>query len=263
MRKVLLLCLTAVFAFAYCESLAQGRTVTGKITTAEDGSPLPGVNVVLKGTTEGTVSDVNGSFTLSVPSTDAVLVFSFIGLLTQEVPAGERTVVDVQMAQDITQLEEVVVTGAGIERERKSLGYRLENVSGSKLQQVSEGDPLRALQGKIAGVNIIGSSGAPGSSTRITMRGNRSMLGNNQPLIVVDGIPYDNSQTNTSNQLSGGGAYGSGLAGIDPNNIESMNVLPPGGGGAALYGVRAANGVIVITTKTGSSRASKKGWRLQ
>jgi hypothetical protein len=90
------------------------------------------------------------------------------------------------------------------------LGYRLENVSGSKLQQVSEADPLRALQGKVAGVNITGSSGAPGSSTRITMRGNRSLLGNNQPLIVVDGIPYDNTQTNTSNQLSGGGAYGSG-----------------------------------------------------
>ncbi len=179
--------------------------------------------------------------------------------MSQEIAVGERTVIDVQMGTDAKQLGEVVVTAAGIEREKKSLGYRVENVMGSKVQQVSEADPLRALQGKVAGVNIISSSGVPGSATRITMRGNRSLLGNNQPLIVVDGIPYDNTQTNTSNQLTGGGAYGSGLAAIDPNNIETMNILPPGGAGAALYGVRAANGVIVITTKTGTSRASRKG----
>lgn len=244
---------------AWNHVLAQERTVTGRVTASEDGSPLPGVNVVLKGSTTGTVTDTDGNFSVSMPSGAGVLVFSFIGLTSQEIEVGSRAIVDVQMSTDITQLGEVVVTAAGIEREKKSLGYRLENVSGSKLQQVSESDPLRALQGKVAGVNIIASSGVPGSSTRITMRGNRSMLGNNQPLIVVDGIPYDNTQTNTTNQLVGGGAYGSGLAAIDPNNIESMNILPPGGAGAALYGVRAANGVIVITTKTGSSRASRKG----
>lgn len=220
---------------------------------------MPGVNVVLKGTALGTVTDAEGNFKLNVPSAGGTLVFSFIGLTTQEIEIGERTVVDVQMAQDVKQLSEVVVTGAGIERDKRTLGYRMESVQGSKVQQVSEVDPLRALNGKIAGVNIVSSSGAPGSSTKITMRGNRSMLGNNQPLIVVDGIPYDNAQTNTSNQLSGGGAYGSGIANIDPNNIETMNVLPPGGAGAAIYGVRAANGVIVITTKTGTARASKKG----
>jgi TonB-dependent SusC/RagA subfamily outer membrane receptor len=239
--------------------MAQERSISGKVTAEEDGSPLPGVNVVLKGSTTGTVTDAEGIYKLNVPTEGGTLVFSFIGLKTQEILVGERSVVDLQMGMDIQQLGEVVVTAAGIEREKKSLGYRLENVSGSKLQQVSEADPLRALQGKVAGVNITGSSGAPGSSTRITMRGNRSLLGNNQPLIIVDGIPYDNTQTNTSNQLSGGGAYGSGLAAIDPNNIESMNILPPGGAGAALYGVRAANGVIVITTKTGTSRASRKG----
>ncbi|MBA4053653.1 MAG: SusC/RagA family TonB-linked outer membrane protein, partial [Marivirga sp.] len=244
---------------AWSNVMAQERTITGTVTSQEDGTTLPGVNVVLKGSTVGTVTDAEGKYRLGVPQTGGTLVFSFIGLTTQEIEVGERTTIDIVMGLDIQQLGEVVVTAAGIEREKKSLGYRLENVSGTKLQQVSEADPLRALQGKVAGVNIIGSSGAPGSSTRITMRGNRSLLGNNQPLIVVDGIPFDNTQTNTSNQLSGGGAYGSGLAAIDPNNIESMNILPPGGAGAALYGVRAANGVIVITTKTGTSRASRKG----
>jgi TonB-linked SusC/RagA family outer membrane protein len=247
----------------WSDALAQERKVTGKVTATEDGAPLPGVNVVLKGSTNGTVTDVDGNYSLTVPSDGAVLLFSFIGLTSQEITVGQRGIIDVQMAQDVQQLGEVVVTAAGIEREKKSLGYRLENVSGTKVQQVSEADPLRALQGKVAGVNIIGSSGVPGSSTRITMRGNRSLLGNNQPLIVVDGIPYDNTQTNANNtnhnQLSGAGAYGSGFAAIDPNNIESINILPPGGAGAALYGVRAANGVIVITTKTGTSRTSKKG----
>jgi TonB-linked SusC/RagA family outer membrane protein len=241
------------------QAFAQDRTITGKVTSNEDGTPLPGVNVVLKGTTTGTVTDANGSYTLTVPQGGGIFIFSFIGLVTQELEIGQRSVVDVVMTQDVTQLGEVVVTAAGIERQTKSLGFRMENVEGSKVQQISESDPLRALQGKVAGVNIIGSSGAPGSSTRITMRGNRSMLGNNQPLIVIDGIPFDNSQTNTSNQLVGGGAYGSGIASVDPNNIESINILPPGGAGAALYGVRAANGVIVITTKTGASRASRKG----
>jgi TonB-linked SusC/RagA family outer membrane protein len=260
MKRILLLCcLTAVFAFTGSELWAQERTVTGRVTSVEDGSTLPGVNVVLKGTTIGTVTDTDGAYKLSVPSEGGTLVFTFIGLKSEEAEIGSRSVVDLQMATDAKQLNEVVVTGAGIEREKRTLGYRLESVSGTKLQQISESDPLRGLQGKVAGVNITSSSGVPGSATRITMRGNRSLLGNNQPLIVVDGIPYDNSQTNTSNQLSGGGAYSSGLAGIDPNNIETMNILPPGGAGAALYGVRAANGVIVITTKTGTSRPSNKG----
>jgi TonB-linked SusC/RagA family outer membrane protein len=263
MKRILLLsCITAVFAFTGSELWAQDRTVTGRVTSIEDGSTLPGVNVVLKGTTIGTVTDTDGAYKLSVPSEGGTLVFTFIGLKSEEVEIGSRSVVDLQMAQDAKQLNEVVVTGAGIEREKRTLGYRLESVSGSKLQQISEADPLRGLQGKVAGVNITSSSGVPGSSTRITMRGNRSLLGNNQPLIVVDGIPYDNTQTNSQNangQLSGGGAYGSGFAGIDPNNIETFNILPPGGAGAALYGVRAANGVIVITTKTGASKSSRKG----
>lgn len=246
--------------------MAQGLNVTGRVTSAEDGDALPGVNVVLKGSTTGTVTDISGDYTIAVPDAEGTLVFSFIGFETLEVPIGGRTSIDVQMRQDVTQLSEIVVTGANIERERKSLGYRVESVGGEKIQQVSESDPLRALQGKIAGVNIIGSSGVPGSATRITMRGNRSLLGNNQPLIVVDGIPYDNTQsvgTATSNdQLTGGGAFGSGFASIDPNNIASINILPPGGAGAAIYGSRAANGVIVIVTKTAANRTSRKGMEI-
>ncbi|MGC3948739.1 MAG: SusC/RagA family TonB-linked outer membrane protein [Chryseolinea sp.] len=257
MRKFLLVsCL--LLAVTLSHVMAQERTVTGVISSSEDGTALPGVNVVLKGSTTGTVTDTEGKYRLTVPSSGGVLVFSFIGLTTQEVDIGERTAVDVQMKPDVTQLGEVIVTAAGIERESKALGYAVGNVAGDKLAQKSEPDVLRSLQGKIPGVNILSSSGAPGSATRITIRGNKSLFGNNQPLFVVDGIPFDNSYSTSSNELTDGAAYSSRIADIDPNNIESMSILP-GGAAAALYGVRASNGVVVITTKSGSSRASRKG----
>lgn len=236
---------------------AQERTVTGKVTSAEDGSPLPGVNVVVKGSAVGTVTDVNGAYSVSVPP-GATLVFSFIGLTSVDEPVGERTIVDVRMSQDVQQLGEVVVTAAGIERQTRALGYSVAKVDGDKVALKSEPDALRSLQGKVAGVNILSTSGAPGSATRITIRGNKSFFGNNQPLFIVDGIPFDNDYDNTSNELTEGAAYSSRIADLDPNNIESINILP-GGAAAALYGVRAANGVVVVTTKAGSSRAPRKG----
>ena len=262
MKKILLasfLCLVHVSVI-----WAQERTVTGKVTAAEDGLPLPGVNVVVKGTSLGTVTNTEGIYTLSVPQGGTTLVFSFIGLTTQEVEIGARTTIDLQMGQDIQQLGEVVVTAVGIQRERKALGYSVESVSGDKVQQVSEPDPLRALTGKVPGLNIISSSGAPGSSTRITIRGNSSMLNNNQPLFVVDGIPYNNDYVTTEGTnsntggLTQGGAFSSRISDLDPNDIKSMSVLK-GATAAALYGARAANGVIVITTKSGSASASRKG----
>lgn len=263
MQKFLLvicMCLT----IAWSEVSAQERTVTGRVTSAEDGAALPGVNVVIKGTARGTVTDVSGNYSLDVPETGGELIFSFIGLLTQEVAIGQRSSVDVQMRSDVTQLGEVVVTAVGIERQKKALGYSVETVSGDQVQQVSEPDPLRALTGKVPGVNIISSSGAPGSSTRITIRGNSSLLNNNQPLFVVDGIPYNNdyvttegTNTNTGG-LTSGGAFSSRIADLDPNDIKSMTILK-GANAAALYGSRAANGVIVITTKSGSASVSKKG----
>lgn len=257
MRKILLAC-SFLLSLTISQVMAQERTVTGVISSSEDGTLLPGVNVVLKGSTTGTVTDTEGKYRLTVPTTGGTLVFSFIGLVTQEVEIGERTTVDIQMKPDVTQLGEVIVTAAGIERESKALGYAVGNVSGDKVAQKSEPDVLRSLQGKIPGVNILSSSGAPGSATRITIRGNKSLFGNNQPLFVVDGIPFDNTYTTSSNELTDGAAYSSRIADIDPNNIESMSILP-GGAAAALYGVRASNGVVVITTKSGSSRASRKG----
>lgn len=259
MKRILLLIMTMLSLIGTTNLIAQDRTVSGKVTSEEDGTPLPGVNVVLQGTQTGAVTDVDGNYRLTVPgNAGEVLVFTFIGLRTEEVPIGNRSVIDLQMQADVTQLSEVIVTAVGIEREARALGYSVENVDAEKVQQVAEIDPLRALQGKVAGVNITGSSGAPGSSTRITIRGNTSLLGENQPLFVVDGIPYNNAENSTFDGLQNGGAYSSRFSDIDPNNIESITVLK-GGAAAALYGTRAANGVVVITTKTGKSRASKKG----
>ncbi len=263
MQKLLLL-ICMCLAIAWGDAKAQTQTVSGKVTASEDGSPLPGVNVVIKGTTTGTVTDGSGNYNIETPTSGGVLVFSFIGLASQEVDIGGRTRIDLQMAQDATELNEVLVTAVGVERERKALGYSVESVSGSKIQQVSEPDPLRALTAKVPGVNIIASSGAPGSSTRITIRGNSSLLNNNQPLFVVDGIPYNNDFVTTEGTnlntggLTAGGAFSSRISDLDPNDIKSITVLK-GANAAALYGSRAANGVIVVTTKSGSASASKKG----
>ncbi|MEP2774251.1 MAG: SusC/RagA family TonB-linked outer membrane protein [Fulvivirga sp.] len=258
MKKYLLLCFMLMFAFTFSESWAQERTVSGKVTSAEDGSTLPGVNVVLKGTTSGTVTDIDGNYKLSIPEDGGVLVFSFIGLASQEVAIGNRSVIDIQMSSDITQLTEVVVTAQGIERKTKALGYSVANVQSDQVQQISEPDAVRSLQGKIPGVQIQGSSSVPGASTRITIRGNSSALGNNLPLFVVDGIPYASGQSSTGSQLANGAAYSNRISDLDPNSIASITVLK-GGAAAALYGSRAANGVVLITTKGGSGRASQKG----
>jgi TonB-linked SusC/RagA family outer membrane protein len=258
MRNFLRISFTLLAIFVLHFADAQERSVTGNVTASEDGSPVPGVNVILKGTTLGTVTDFDGNYKLSVPAEGGALIFRFIGLTTVEEEIGSRSIIDVAMGYESTQLTEVVVTAVGIQREARALGYSVENVKGEQVQQVSEPDALRALQGKVPGVNIQGSSGAPGSATRITIRGNSSILGENQPLFVVDGIPFNNDEYRTQRGLASGGAYSSRIADLDPNNIESMTVLK-GAAAAALYGTRAANGVVLITTKTGSPKASKKG----
>lgn len=247
--------LSCAFAIVTPDLRAQDRTVSGKVTAVEDGSALPGVNVVLKGTATGTVTDASGNFALSVP-TVGTLVFSFIGLSSKEVPIAGRSVVDVQLSQDVQQLNEVVVTAVGIEREKKALGYAVSNVGADRIAQKAEPDPVRAIQGKVPGVNIVGSGGAVGSGTNITIRGNKSLLGNNQPLFVVDGIPFDNTSFATGSFTSATTATSRSFD-LDPNNIESMTVLK-GAAAAALYGARASNGVIVVTTKAGR-KSSRKG----
>lgn len=265
MRRLLLLLLmvtTVVTGFS------QERVVSGKVTAAEDGSTLPGVNVVLKGTTNGTVTDVDGNYRLNVPSTGGTLVYSFIGLQTQEIQIGEQTIIDLQMGLDVQQLTEVVVTAVGIEREKKALGYSVASVSAENLQQRSEVDPLRALQGKMPGVNIVGGGGSPGQSTKINIRGISSLTGNTQPLFVVDGIPFDNSVNSSLLEAQGSGQEDNGrntvisnrAFDLDPNNIASVSILK-GAAAAALYGSRATNGVVIITTKA-ASKGIKKGMEI-
>ncbi|QHT65984.1 SusC/RagA family TonB-linked outer membrane protein [Rhodocytophaga rosea] len=250
------------------QAWAQTRTVTGTVRGATDKSPLPGVNVVIKGTTSGTTTNLDGQYSLPVPE-NATLVFSFIGFSAQEVLVGNRAVIDLQMEEDVTKLTEVVVTAVGIQREKASLGYAVQEVKGNMVTDAREPNIVNALAGKIAGVQINSSGGQPGSSSRITIRGNSSVLGNNQPLFVVDGIPVDNSQNFGGGQLDGNGR-GNGDSplfngsssnrgvDLDPNIIESISVLK-GAAASALYGSRAANGVILITTKTGKAVAGKKG----
>lgn len=253
MKKTLLLCFLSLLASVL---LAQNRTISGRVTAEEDGTGLPGVNVVVKGTTNGTVTDANGNYALSVPSSGGTLVFSFIGLQTVELNIDDRSVIDVALSADVLQLTEVVVTAVGIEREKKALGYAVTNLSADKIAQKAEPDPVRSLQGKIPGVNIVGAGGAVGAGTNITIRGNSSLLGNNQPLFVVDGIPFDNTTYATGSFTSATTASNRSFD-LDPNNIESITVLK-GAAAAALYGSRASNGVIVVTTKAGR-KSSRKG----
>ena len=230
-------------------AFAQDRTVSGKVTSAEDGSAVPGVNVVVKGTTIGAVTDLDGNFKLSVPAEGETLIFSFIGFVAQEVEISTRSVIDIQLASDVQQLSEIVISALGVERETKALGYAMQTVDADDMVQARETNLINALHGKVAGVNITGSSGAVGASSRIVLRGPSSITGSNSPLFVIDGIPIDNSAR--GNAGSGGGTdYGNGAGEINPDDILSLTVLK-GPNAAALYGSRASNGVILIKTKTG------------
>ncbi len=242
MRRILLSNFLLLVAILFTSAVwAQDRTIKGKVTSKEEGIGLPGVNVVVKGTSVGTATNTDGTYSVQVAANAKVLVFSFVGFQNQEVEIGNRNSVDVELVSDDKVLSEIVVTAVGIERNTKKLGYSVEQVSSEKLVQKSEPDVLRALQGKVPGLNISSSGGAAGSSTRITIRGANSFSGNNQPLFVVDGIPFNNDLVETTNSRDNGAAYSSRVAAA-----------------AALYGTRAANGVIVITTKSGSNKASAK-----
>ncbi len=255
MKRILhLLAVLGLIAGVDLTLLAQDRTVTGRVTSTEDGSAIPGVNVVVKGTSTGNVTGADGRYTIAAPD-NATLVFSFIGLVTQEIAVGNRTTIDVQMASDVKALQEIVVTAQGIERDQRTLGYAVQSVKGEALSQRSTPDVLNALQGKVAGVNIVGASGAPGASNNINIRGISSFGGSNQPLIVVDGIIFSNDLNNSQNTLFGS-QPGNRLADINPESIESVNILK-GPAAAVLYGSRASAGAIVITTKSGRGLQNK------
>ena len=242
--------LTLILAFVVQITFAQQQSVTGTVAD-EDGLPLPGVNIIIKGTTTGVQSDFDGNYAIQAAQGD-VLVFSFIGLKKAEYPVGASPVLNVTLESDAAQLSEVVVTALGIKREKKSLGYATQEVDGAAVSDVPTTNFMNSLSGKVAGMNIK-SSGTMGGSSNVVIRGSASLTGNNQALFVVDGTPISNRTTNTDDQKSGRGGYdfGNAAADINPNNIASINVLK-GAAATALYGSRASNGVVIITTKRGS-----------
>ena len=227
----------------------QQITITGTITDNE-GVSIPGVNVMVQGTLTGTVTDVDGRYRINVPNTDAVLVFSFVGYTTQEVAVGNRIEINVTLLEGAQQLEEVVVTALGITREKKSLGYAVAEVKGDVLQRVAQENVLNSLSGKVPGV-AISQTGVTGSSVSMVIRGASSLTSDNQPLFVVDGIPMKNTLNNIS-QFGNNNIpdFGNAISDLNADDIESISVLK-GPSAAALYGGRAGNGVVLITTKSG------------
>ena len=221
--------------------------VSGTVTSATDGTPLPGLSIVIKSTSQGTVTDADGRYSIDAPS-NGVLVFSFLGFTTEEVNIQGRNAIHVVMEEAIEALDEVVVTALGIRREEKSLGYSVGRVTGDELTRVAQENILNSIAGKVSGVTI-NSTGGAGSSVSMVIRGATSLSTDNQPLFEVDGVPL----SNTVNNIGGFGDdnrvdYGNAIADLDPETIESISVLK-GPSAAALYGSRAGNGVVLITTK--------------
>ncbi len=231
---------------------AQERMISGRVTSLDDGGPLPGVTVLIVGTSEGTQTNLNGEYTISVPASANALEFSYIGFSTQTITIGGRTTINVVMTTDAQQLGEVVVTALGIVRKKNELPYAAQEVKAEEITQTRDNNFVNALSGRVAGLEIK-QTGSMGGSTNVVMRGIRSMTGNNQALFVVDGAPISNANTNTTDQTTGRGGfdYGNAAADINPDDIASITVLK-GAAATALYGSRAANGVIMITTKKGS-----------
>lgn len=238
-------------AFGTLTLLGQTRILSGVVTGAEDGSALPGVTVAVKGTSIGTITDATGAYSLEVPDGSDVLVFSFVGLQTQEVAIGSQSQVNVTMESDFLEIDEVVVTAMGIRKEKKALGYSVQEIDESQISGAKNMDVSKSLQGKIAGVSVKQSSGMPGATSHVTIRGNVSLTGSNLPLYVVDGMPIASEKAFVEN-VGEGTNPSSRVVDLNPEDIESISVLK-GATAAALYGLRAANGVIVITTKSGSA----------
>ncbi|WP_353778867.1 SusC/RagA family TonB-linked outer membrane protein [Winogradskyella sp. 3972H.M.0a.05] len=255
--KLLTLLLVFIVQFAF----AQEMTITGAVTD-EGGLPLPGVNIIVKGTTNGTQTDFDGNYTINANAGD-VLVFSYVGLKLQEITIGSNSTINVTMVEDAAQLEEVVVTAQGIKREKKALGYAVSTLKSEAVESRPEPDLARVLSGKVAGVNVTGTGGLAGSGTNIIIRGPVSITQNNQPLFVVNGVPFNSSTNAESNVTTGNGSVSasSRFVDLDPNNIESISVLK-GLSATALYGEQGRNGVILITTKAGSTAAVDKGFEI-
>ena len=232
MRKLLLL--AGMLGIA-CMAFAQQHVLSGRVTAADDGTPLPGVNVVLRGTTTGTVTGGDGNYSLALPeATSGTIVFSFIGLETQEIAYNDQTTLNVALKSDVTQLSEVVVTGVGMATDKRKLAISVESVSGDKLPPIPAASIDQALVGKIAGAQIMSASGNPGAPVSIQLRGINTLSGGTQPLIMVDGVEMRATSLNT----------------LDLNNVERVEVVQ-GASAATIYGAQGANGVIQIFTRKG------------
>lgn len=252
MFKNVLKLLFVVCLFGF-QNLKAQTTVKGTITDAQSGIPIPGANVVVKGTKTSASSDFDGKYTITVPNQSAVLVFSYVGSASKEVAVGTQTTINAALGAATQQLGEVVVTALGIKREKKAITYSAQNISVDELSEARSLNVANSLSGKVAGLNFSTTSNGVGSSSRITLRGNRSLTGNNQPLYVVDGVPISNGTgAGNDNVDTGGTTQPDGISNINPEDIASMTVLK-GPSAAALYGTRASNGVIVITTKSGKA----------
>ena len=226
----------------------QTQRVTGKVVD-NNGAPIVGATVIIKGTGKAVITDINGHYSINVVTTNAVLIFSYIGKKKQEVSISGQSIININLEDEISSLDEVVVTALGITKEKKSLGYSVQEIKSDKLTAAPEGNLVNSLSGKIAGVQVTNSQGSMGSS-RIIIRGETSIAGNNQPLFIVDGVIVDNSQLRTSDASRD---FANAISDINSEDIETISVLK-GPNAAALYGSRAANGVILIKTKTGKGR---------
>jgi TonB-linked SusC/RagA family outer membrane protein len=259
MRRPVTVGVLGVLAFVTLPALLfaqEMRTITGHVTAAQTLQPLAGVQVTVKGTNVGTLTNDEGNFTLRVSPDAMTLVFTYIGFQVVEARVQDR--VEVGLTQQAIGLEGIVVTALGVEREKKTLGYSIQDVQGDQLAAVPELNVVNALQGNVAGVHIT-NAGPTGGTSRIVIRGASSITGSNQPLFIVDGVPVDNSASGDGygrNTGYGGIDYGNAIQDIDPNNIQSVSVLK-GPNAAALYGSRAANGAVVITTKSGGGIQSR------
>jgi TonB-linked SusC/RagA family outer membrane protein len=255
MKKLLLVSLC--FLLFIGQSYAQSRTITGTVTAKDDGGPMPGVNVVVKGTTLGVTTGADGKYSINVPEANKTLVFSFVSYTTQQMTIGNNSVINVILEQNSKQLGEVVVTAVGITREAKSLGYSVGVVKGDDLTKARETNVVNSLAGKVAGVRVTSTSGGLGGGAKIIIRGATSLGPDVQPIFVVDGLPIDNGapQISTVNgsvpQGTASVDFGNRAADINEDDIESISVLK-GAAASALYGTRAKNGAIIITTKRGA-----------
>ena len=248
MKTKFTMILTLFMALIVQISFAQQKTVSGTVSD-ENGLPLIGTTVLVVGTSSGTTTDFDGKYSIKAKAGD-VLSYSYVGYATQNKTVGAASTINLSLQSDNT-LDEVVVTALGIKRDEKALGYSVQSIKGEGMTEARESNISNALSGKIAGVQVTGTSGSVGASSRIVLRGNSSITGNNEPLYVVDGVPIDNRSYGNAGS-SGGVDLPNGAADINPDDIESVTVLK-GPNAAALYGLRAGNGVIVITTKRGTA----------